>query len=192
MESKYYTPDISEFHVGFEYEHCHSSVRFMMLNLKTGEESDATESKEIWEKSIFSGNEFDIWKSSFKFDDSLRDGQIRAKYLDREDIESLGFIESKETEGYFYKELNSNSEKLVLELIQYEATGSFTPDADINSLKFFSRIKIHNTGGAPAYVLGEWITSKGVLYYGECKNKSELKRILKMIGYETRQVMDKL
>lgn len=82
---------------------------------------------------------------------------------------------------------NYESEKLVLELIQYEATGSFTPDADINSLKFFSRIKIHNTGGSPAYVLGEWVTSKGVLYYGECKNKSELKRILKMIGYESEQ-----
>ena len=102
MESKYYAPDISEFHVGFEYEHCHSSVRFVMLNLKTGEESDATESKEIWEKSIFSGNEFDIWKSSFKFDDSLRDGQIRVKYLDREDIESLGFKKYYPNQNYNY------------------------------------------------------------------------------------------
>lgn len=91
MDTKYYIPDISEFHVGFEYEHCHSSIRFVMLDLKTGETSNETEPKEIWEKSVFTGNEFDAWKSSFKFDDSLRDGQIRVKCLDKEDIESLGF-----------------------------------------------------------------------------------------------------
>ena len=91
MDTKYYIPDISEFHVGFEYEHCHSSIRFVMLDLRTGDRTNETEPKEIWEKSVFTGNEFDVWKSSFKFDDSLRDGQIRVKYLDKEDIESLGF-----------------------------------------------------------------------------------------------------
>ena len=33
MKDKYYAPDISEFHVGFECEHCHSSIRFVMLKL---------------------------------------------------------------------------------------------------------------------------------------------------------------
>ena len=100
MDTKYYTPGISEFHVGFEYEHCHSSIRFVMLDLKTGDTSNGTEPKEIWEKSVFTGNEFDVWKSSFKFDDSLRDGQIRVKYLDKEDIESFGFTQTIEDQYY--------------------------------------------------------------------------------------------
>lgn len=155
MESKYYIPDISEFHVGFEYEHCHSSIRFVMLNLKTGEESDATESKEIWEKSIFSGNEFDVWKSSFKFDDSLRDGQIRVKYLDREDIESLGFEHDQSTKdgSYFYSGTLMTENQWCINLKDL-----IVDIYDINGKSDFR-------------------------FNGFVKNKSELKRILKMIGY---------
>ena len=179
MGNKYYTPSIEEFHVGFEYEILETNDAL----IKIGEKREYVWFKRIANEHIFE-EEINTMDGEMPFSAGFSEGTIRVKYLDKEDIESLGFIESKETDGYFYKELNRNSEKLVLELIQYKATGSFTPDADISSLKFFSMIKIQNTGGAPAYVLGEWITSKGVLYYGECKNKSELKRILKMIGYE--------
>ena len=189
MESKYYTPDISEFHVGFEYEVFDSKYEYKVEKLSETKLKVLSDpiTTTGWFKEAYEIDSFLYVEDSSDIKSNIpsyiENDKVRVKYLDREDIESLVFIESKETEGYFYKELNSNSEKLVLELIQYEATGSFTPDADINSLKFFSRIKIHNTGGSPAYVLGEWVTSKGVLYYGECKNKSELKRILKMIGY---------
>lgn len=91
MENKYYTPDISEFHVGFEYEHLSGSMRMVMLDLKNNMSKDITESKEILTKITFSGNEYDMWRSSFAFKDSLKDNQIRVKYLDKEDIESLGF-----------------------------------------------------------------------------------------------------
>ena len=144
MDTKYYIPDISEFHVGFEYEHCHSSIRFVMLDLRTGDRTNETEPKEIWEKSVFTGNEFDVWKSSFEFDDSLRDGQIRVKYLDKEDIESLGFTQT--IEDQYYKD---DFELLI--------------DDDL----FIQIIK-----------------DDGFIFQGAIKNKSELKRILKMIGYE--------
>lgn len=159
MDAKYYIPDISEFHVGFEYEHCHSSIRFVMLDLKTGETSNGTEPKEIWEKSIFTGNEFDIWKSSFKFDDSLRDGQIRVRYLDKEDIESFGFEHDQTTKdgSYFY------SGTLITENQWCINLKDFTIDIyDINSKSDFR-------------------------FNGLVKNKSELKQILKMIGYESEQ-----
>ena len=144
MGAKYYIPAISEFHVGFEYEHCHSSIRFVMLDLRTGDRTNETEPKEIWKKSVFTGNEFDVWKYSFKFDDSLRDGQIRVKYLDKEDIESLGFTQT--IEDQYYKD---DFELLI--------------DDDL----FIQIIK-----------------DDGFIFQGAIKNKSELKRILKMIGYE--------
>ena len=159
MENKYYTPDISEFYVGFEYEHCHSSVRFVMLNFKTGDTSNIGEPKEIWEKSIFSGREYDIWKSSFKFDDSLKNGQIRVKYLDKEDIESLGFEHDQSTKdgSYFYSGTLMTENQWCINLKDF-----IVDIYDINGKSDFR-------------------------FNGFVKNKSELKQILKMIGYESEQ-----
>ena len=73
METKYYTPKIEEFHVGFEFEY---------LNLKNQ-----------WIKS-------DDFSDTFLNDDidtvsevgrHLDNSEIRVKLLDREDIESLGW-----------------------------------------------------------------------------------------------------
>lgn len=61
-ENKYYTPSIEEFHVGFEYE-----VYDRLHN--------------IWNKE----NNFFLQQGDF-------DDSIRVKYLDQEDIESLGWI----------------------------------------------------------------------------------------------------
>ena len=159
MDTKYYIPDISEFHVGFEYEHCHSSVRFVMLNFKTGDTSNIGESKEIWEKSVFSGNEYDVWKSSFKFDDSLKNGQIRVKCLDKEDIESLGFEHEQSTKdgSYFYSGTLMTENQWCINLKDF-----IVDIYDINGKSDFR-------------------------FNGFIKNKSELKQILKMIGCESEQ-----
>lgn len=63
---KYYTPSIEEFYVGFEFEYNENS---------------------IWTKKIleFYNNFSSLWSS--KCDINL----FRVKYLDKEDIESLGF-----------------------------------------------------------------------------------------------------
>lgn len=64
--SKYYTPDISEFHVGFECE-----IRLPNWeNFKKYEPLD-----------------FDTQKTK----ELIQDNNIRVKYLDRKDIEELGF-----------------------------------------------------------------------------------------------------
>lgn len=166
MENKYYTPDISEFHVGFEYER---------MNGTDWEKAELT-NVDCW------GTMARGYENEFEEIDSLI-RSVRVKYLDKEDIESLGFKESASIENYFYRELNCNSEKLILELAQYEVGGGYSPNS-IGDMRFESRIKISNTGGTPANVLGKWITSNGVIYHGECKNKSELKQILKMIGHD--------
>ena len=71
---KYYTPDISEFHVDFEYERMNG---------------------DRWEEAEFS--ETDCWGTLARgYENEFEEidkGQrtVRVKYLDKEDIESLGF-----------------------------------------------------------------------------------------------------
>lgn len=70
---KYYKPEIEEFHVGFEYE------RFVP-------KANATE-EECWDKLSMSVN----YLSLDEIDDEIIEKEIRVKYLDKEDIESLGW-----------------------------------------------------------------------------------------------------
>ena len=127
-----------------------------MLDLGTGDTSNETESKEIWEKSVFTGSEFDVWKSSFKFDDSLRDGQIRVKYLDKEDIESLGFklkVENKYGITFTNRLYSIVCSKMKSDHLEILLAQPYVNEYD------------------------------GLKFSGVIKNKSELKRILKMIGH---------
>lgn len=73
-ESKYYAPTIEEFHVGFEYEQREMSI------------SDSP--KVEWERRIFEVAELDtnVYRK-------LNLELVRVKCLDKEDIESLGFVE---------------------------------------------------------------------------------------------------
>jgi len=66
----YYTPEIEEFYVGFEYE------RFVP-------KSNTTE-EECWDKLLVSVNYLSL-------DDEILEKKIRVKYLDKSDIESYGF-----------------------------------------------------------------------------------------------------
>lgn len=74
MDNKYYTPTIDEFRVGFEFEWY--------------DEDDKT-----WNKTIIkTQSELYNWTA---FDDINK----RVKYLDKNDIESLGFIYNKTQPG---------------------------------------------------------------------------------------------
>lgn len=82
MESKYYTPDISEFHVGFKYEYKNST-------------------NNIWYPQIFNRG------IGFQEYPNLED--CRVKYLDQEDIKSFGFgisMGCNEYEQYSNKDSN--------------------------------------------------------------------------------------
>lgn len=89
---KYYTPTIEEFHVGFEYE---------VLDL-------ADDMKGItWRKQTFEGEEIRTY-----FTEELERGEMRVKYLDLEDIVSLGWINKKE--GLYYFEKNNYADLEIL------------------------------------------------------------------------------
>ena len=139
MENKYYTPTIEEFHVGFEYEE--ETIIYTDKGWFTHKDLG-------WEKKIFDSTSY---MENYYLSERVKRGlvgkcdpTIRVKYLDREDVESLGFAQTVE-------------DQYTLDDIE------FLIDDDL-----FVQI----------------IKDDGFLFQGTIKNKSELKRVLKMIGYE--------
>jgi hypothetical protein len=81
IKDKYYTPTIEEFYVGFEFE-----SNYVLF--QKGNKGD------VWNKHILTQEELWFW-DSWKHD--AVDAEFRVKYLDQEDIESLGFITYDDT-----------------------------------------------------------------------------------------------
>jgi hypothetical protein len=75
MENKYYTPEIKEFYAGFEYE-IYESISFSDQNKK-------------WVKNILTQGQMCQNLNHLYYVDNK--DKFRVKYLDKEDIESLGF-----------------------------------------------------------------------------------------------------
>jgi hypothetical protein len=126
MKNKYYTPEIEEFHVGFEYE------RNQYDN-------------NIWFKYVVERK--DVLDHS--------DKDIRVKYLDREDIESLGFEQTDR--------VNS---------IRYVKGNVSVWLGDVNK-KMLTKIEKRDLLRA---------AGKTCLFMGNIKNKSEFKVILKQLN----------
>jgi hypothetical protein len=81
MENKYYVPEISEFHIGFEYE------------ITTGYE---------WVKKTFSHKDFNTFLYQH-LDNAVKQAYIRVKYLDKSDIEELGWTDYEPPFEYNHK-----------------------------------------------------------------------------------------
>jgi len=77
MTSKYYTPEIEEFHIGFRFSI--EVTEGLWLNLVYDEYNTINDVLENTD-----------WKP-FTIKEKLSEGKVRIKYLDREDIEILGF-----------------------------------------------------------------------------------------------------
>ena len=143
--NKYYTPEIEEFRVGFEYEELNLTSVYddkWRFNIK---------------KNIFTQ---EIWKpgySNWNFLDNLKDGKIRVKYLDAQDIEELGF-EKATTQIHFRKD--------DIEIVLW----------DIKDIHIRRVIDSSLTVNGVSRILVE------PLYQGTILNKSELKWILTRIG----------
>lgn len=138
-DKKYYTPTIEEFHIGFKYE-------FMNGNL--WEESEMT----IQDYKC-SGADYEIQGSWFE--EELLGGirTVRVKYLDKEDIESLGW---KYTPCRCLFEMYQNKE---YNLYHYSIASEFNDKSWIEILK-----------------------DEDYYFSGEIKNKSELKKLMKQLG----------
>ena len=135
MKDKYYTPEIEEFHVGFEYEQVLEPY-----------EIDKPETKN-WTKVKYSGNINSIGGSVAFF----QGYDIRVKYLDREDIESFFGLK---------QDYNHND-------VRFGYTNGSTR---IEYRPYKNKIQIYQWGHEEDTVSGITI-----------KNKSELKKLLKML-----------
>ena len=137
---KYYTPKIEEFHVGFEYESEEMS--------KCGSSTEMVKSVINTPRDIINAFDFNDWHSS-----------VRVKYLNKEDIESLGFTQItndcfdlpiKEYRGRINQEIRLLIGKTVLIYLAMD-------------MKYNDKENL-------------------ILFTGNIKNKSELKKLLKQLN----------
>ena len=133
---KYYTPNIEEFHVGFEYEY-----------LTNGDE---------WVKHIIN-NKADLIDCI----EDIKESKIRVKYLDKEDIESLGFGKMDFSFYQNFIRFKRGRFDIYMSLIHADKTKVLIFRKDYS-------------------VYTECHYSKEV-FSGTLKNKSELKRLLKQL-----------
>lgn len=86
MENKYYTPNLEDFHVGFEYE---------------------VKEEKTFEKVVFKITDiynYPLINTILNLQEKVEDSYIRVKYLDREDIESLGWSYNEEFKYFRIRE----------------------------------------------------------------------------------------
>lgn len=93
MESKYYTPNIEELYVGFECE---------VKTIPSGE----------WISWVLSTHDVSVDENHKAREHAwyfwLKNNSVRVKYLDKEDIESLGWELTYESENYSSWQRNDN------------------------------------------------------------------------------------
>jgi len=139
MKDKYYIPTIDEFHVGFECESNYVVIR--------GANSKLSEYKHF----IFTEDNISYLIEAYINDASS--SEVRVKYLDREDIESLGWT---------YYKTHSGTTTNEFELGEY----TLTFDSDFSD-KWNLTIDFENGFN---------------LFHGSIKNKSELSKLMKQLN----------
>lgn len=153
MENKYYTPELSEFHIGFEFEFSGldkdwNDCPFEIFKIITKKEA---------EKSIYK-HTMD-WVEKIYHDEVgvKHEHRIRVKYLDKDDIESFGFKKDGDYGNY--------------SLFYY---GIWTLEYGIWTLEHHPKKNIVD-------IWNDMGNSENS-FRGVIKNKSELEKILKQIG----------
>lgn len=170
-EGRYYTPTIDEFHAGFEYEYPSAY-------------DEGGLGEEVYYRAVF---QFD---KRIEITESFCANK-RVKRVDKEDIESLGFKLNKEHPSLM--ELGSP------EYVDYEFhSKQFGLDYKLLCVNWFTYPTASKGSLEEKIVSGEAVEHRLVkiqckhtgsfefqtVFSGDCKNKSELKKILKMIGYD--------
>jgi hypothetical protein len=176
QQNKYYTPTIEELYVGWEGEACFSSYAgYAIVDFSTSEKSfelhepEDKEAAKHWskfwlieEESLFTANNTRNYETAVML---LKDNRLRGKYLDQEDIESLGWKWS----GTIY------GEKMASKTSIYTlSTGTEKKDTKENRWQIrysYDNQKASITQGI------NWMR-----FFGECKSKNELRKIMQWVG----------
>ena len=149
MKNKYYTPTKEEFYIGFEYEL--RDLDGSKTTLSNNPNKHVFIYKNVFEKKTALFEDFNI------INIRLSDNKIRVKYLDRSDIEDLGFTIKTTSYGIYYIkgeykiEYSWNKKLIISQQNKLLKTESFENEGNI-------------------------------LFIGDVKNKSELKILLKQLN----------
>lgn len=183
--SKYYTPSIEEFYVGFEYERSDVKdtwytkicdifdlydINYMTLssNLSTELQGFSSIEEFLSCKNNESKIPVALPKGFYKYDDLVNvpnpTDRIRVKYLDEEDIEELGFV---------YMDYNNKTDLFEFINIAAHCTIAFINDR----LCIYKHLKYIDLSGT--HFDKDRLT---MIFNGIIKNKSELKKVLKMLN----------
>lgn len=160
--SNYYTPDISEFHVDFEYEEEDTIYT---------DKGWYTKKSNIFKKCIY-GN--DSYIQNYYLNERIKRNlfvnKVRVKYLDRQDIEELGFIQNTFIDGstsetHISASLKNNDIEIYL---------GYSPETyRLNIRKYIPEFSKY---------LDRIDYKCEPLFNGFIKNKSELKTLLKQLN----------
>jgi hypothetical protein len=148
---KYYTPDIEEFHIGFEFDIMEYAGKLLPGSIVNKHWNSVT---------IDDSYDFNtIWDI---FNEKKNNQDLRVKYLDSEDIESLGFRKSPSRDFY-------GTEILVYTFDFIGTDDSFgnMKTCELNIDTYTNIIRVEDY---------DW-----PLFMGKIKNKSELKKLLKQL-----------
>jgi hypothetical protein len=104
-DNKYYVPTLEEFHPGFEFE-AYNSNDWFFAEAETG-----------WKKQEWRP-QFIAYQQAQNILGAIQNGWIRVKYLDKEDIESLGWKFNERVRKADYFNLNTVW-KLSIIVIEY-------------------------------------------------------------------------
>ena len=157
--SEYYTPEIEEFHYGFEFEIV-PSIGMKIIDFGAPTQENET----VW-ATEFVPMKFGINKGDPNFFGTMypeilgaiEKKKVRVKHLDREDIESLGWV--------YHKPWIRESEGLIFISNMYGLTWF----KKTNTFSIWERMQSDCEGET--------------YFQGIIKNKSELVKLLKQLGY---------
>ena len=168
MENKYYTPEISEFYAGFEYEYKPRAREGLMSYVRNNFTYINRWDKDVFNKKSENFLEaLEVYDRPYNIGDIytyIEDKAVRVKYLDKEDIESFGFKYIDEDTyilPMLFKPIIFSPGKVWGDIIMH-----YHPEDNYTSITGFSE------GQEEEYTL----------FMGLIKNKSELKKILQMTG----------
>lgn len=153
MKNKYYTPKIEEFYIGFEYERYNGSGFYQCKNIDEKENSNWLECK--------------FYRDYKTLEDLLELKNVRVKYLDEDDILSLGFRKYKDN-FYFHDKYNL----MMNHSTEDGIVGLATSDPSKNTL---FATKGEDPNKIPRIKI---------------KNKSELKKLLEQLDYQNKEQLN--
>jgi hypothetical protein len=176
-DNKYYTPDLEEFHIGFEYELETSHVAGVL------EDKGYRHHRRMYPNTSFEDYlevlKTGMWiKTSFTERDDLvitrielGNKYIKTKYLDKDDIEELGW------------------KSVPTDLENYKIVNTLTFIKDDYTLILYDK-EILKEGGWNIPNMNIFIEDKNTkwklfVFYGDIKNKSVLKQVMKMLNIKS-------